>query len=229
MSQNILIIKNPQSIEDFKKKRLQEKQFTFPDVPFEEVQIHTSVLTTEKIYADIIFNVYVVERHEDRKVDFDIVFGANYVAVRGYRPNVACIRGMHCELHCFDEPPSTYSKDDMAFSVLNSVVEVFDYILNHSVTVVEKQTVCKKEYSKNGKVKAKHKCRYITTTKYIITGCEKRKRSAPTYTLEQWSVRGFYRTYKSGKKIFIKPSCRQRRCNNGRMGEISQAPTVYKI
>lgn len=222
---NILIVEDVSAINDFKKERVQRKKYVLPDIPFDDVKIQLPMVDITGKPMHHTLDVFVRERFEN-SICFDITFDCNYLIVYDYYPN--SLYEPKIIVNTFDE---MQPKAEVAFrnSIFNCVTAVFDYILNHSVTVIEKQTVCKKERSKNVMAKSKHKCRYITTTKYIITGCEKRKRSAPTYALEQWSVRGFYRTYKSGKKIFIKPSCRQRRCNNGHMGEISQAPTVYKI
>ena len=231
---NVLVVKNAQAVADFKATQLASNRFVFPDIPFDEVEIQTPVPTIENEWIDCAFSVYVLQRYIDvkdgiGKVDFDIDFGANYIAVRGYSPNTRIMCNAYLKMHCFNElPPSIeqqYCRD-----LFNTVIEVFDYVLNHSVELIEKQTECKKSFSRGGKTKAKHKCRYITSVRYTITGGEKRKRSTPNYSLQQWSVRGFYRTYKSGKKVFIKPSYRKRRCiDNITAGRPAQTPIVYKM
>ncbi len=111
---------------------------------------------------------------------------------------------------------------------LLSVLCVFTYINKVCLAEPELETKTVKKHKKQRR-KNGNPVRYISTRKYILTGQERKsRRGVPkVYTREKWQVRGHWRTYKDGKRIWIKPH-ESRRDKDKLMGKCIDS-RVYKI
>lgn len=89
---------------------------------------------------------------------------------------------------------------------LLSILCVFTYINKVCLNEPKLETKTVKTHSKRHS-KSKKTIRYISTRKYVLTGQERKSRSniPKVYTRERWQVRGHWRTYKNGKRVWIKP------------------------
>lgn len=78
---------------------------------------------------------------------------------------------------------------------------------------------------KNKKGKKNKYVKYLVTKKYIIDSIKTEPKERE-YTKPSWAVKGYWRKYKSGKKVWIEPSTRKRK-NLTISGE--HEPTIVKI
>lgn len=71
--------------------------------------------------------------------------------------------------------------------------------------------------------------RYLVTKKYNVDSIQRRVVSKEReYTKASWSVKGFWRTYKSGKRVWIAQSTRRRR-RKVLEGKENTEPTIVRI
>lgn len=104
----------------------------------------------------------------------------------------------------------------------------FAYINSIDKTAIPSEVKRVKKHSKGKKNKGQVK--YLSVTQYRLTGCEKRvKTSAVNYTTEEWDVRGHWRHYKSGKKVWIKPNTLKRNKKLLKNSEGRNKNSMFKI
>lgn len=108
-----------------------------------------------------------------------------------------------------DYPGEYYEKmSNIYYISVCQVIKTFTDMANQDKTLI---TVNKKVIGKNKKNKLLYNTNYSLSLnnvkKYIYDKNYLSKREYKRHT-ESWNVRGFWRTYKSGKKVWIKPSVR---------------------
>ena len=97
---------------------------------------------------------------------------------------------------------------------------------NYEPVVSSKFLDAPKGNKKKGKKNNKNKyVKYLVTKKYIIDSIKTEPKERE-YTKPSWAVKGYWRKYKSGKKVWIEPSTRKRKSLT-----ISEEhePTIVKI
>ena len=103
--------------------------------------------------------------------------------------------------------------------LINDVISIFFALNYYSLKNRTTKLINKKErsgspiptyrtstHNKDGKAKSIS----LENVKYVHSSDNKRDRGNITYHTKEWSVKGYYRHYKSGKVVFIKPSQRKR-------------------
>ena len=98
--------------------------------------------------------------------------------------------------------------------LVNDIISIYFslnyYSLKNKIIKVTKEHKNNNSYKGVPKTNSDSKSISLENVKYISTSDNKRERGNITYHTKEWNVKGYYRHYKSGKVVFIKPSQRKR-------------------
>lgn len=175
-------------------------------IDFEDDNSHTYFELIDNDKAAIIRNVNVNNVYFSAIIQLDTVHISEDFAKLTYEvPDIKAAAFQSKKRVRLTEEQAEEVKKTLAVELL-SVLCVFTYINNICLETPELETKTVKKYAKKAR-KGGNPVKYISTRKYVLTGQERKsRRNIPkVYTREQWQVRGHWRTYNSGKRVWIKP------------------------
>ena len=110
------------------------------------------------------------------------------------------------------------------YAISNKTVKVASHISERSSKSEPIKTIGKKKYV----IKEKKLTRVIYSNRNTVD-VEKITRGFYNYNKVQWEVRGHIRTYKSGKKVWIKPTTRKRKINIEEVKDKTIDNNIYSL
>ena len=114
----------------------------------------------------------------------------------------------------FKIPALTESEKEI---LINDIISIYFslnyYSLKNKTIKAAKEHKNDNSYKSVSKSNNSSKSISLENVKYISTSDNRRERGNITYHTKEWNVKGYYRHYKSGKVVFIKPSQRKRATN----------------